>query len=146
MSSGGADNGREICDRLGLMYADTTVRSTLLPGLTLFPVSTSVSSAPTRASTLRRKGGMREERLLREWLLWWGLGGGPGEEQVERELAEPRLGREKRELDRWPFHWALQLSGWHRSAHCSCSSRSSQARGRELWEGWFCTRGRDVGR
>lgn len=67
-SSGGADNGR-VCGRLDLMYADTTVRSTVLLGFTLFPVSTSVSSAPIRASKLRRKGGMREELLLREWLL-----------------------------------------------------------------------------
>lgn len=69
MSSGGADNGRDVCGRLDFMYADTTVRSTLLPGFTLLPVSTSVSSAPIRASTLSRKGGMREELLLREWLL-----------------------------------------------------------------------------
>lgn len=69
MSSGGADNGREVCGRLDLTYADTTVRSTLLPGSTLFPVSTSVSSAPIRVSTLTRKGGMREELLFREWLL-----------------------------------------------------------------------------
>lgn len=69
MSSGGADNGRDVCGRLDFMYADTTVRSTLLPGFTLLPVSTSVSSAPIIASTLSRKGGMREELLLREWLL-----------------------------------------------------------------------------
>lgn len=69
MSSGGADNGRQVSGRLVWMYADTTERSTLLAGVTLFPVSTSVSSAPTRASTLSRKGGMREERLFRDWLL-----------------------------------------------------------------------------
>lgn len=69
MSSGGADKGREVCGRLDLMYADTTVRSTLLPGFTLSPVSTSVSSAPTRASTLSRKGGTSEALRLREWLL-----------------------------------------------------------------------------
>lgn len=70
MSSGGADSGRDVGGRLGLMYADTTERSTLPPGFTLVPVSTLVSSAPIRASTLRRKGGTREQLLLKEWLLW----------------------------------------------------------------------------
>lgn len=144
-SSGGADNGRDSCGRLDFMYADTTERSTLLPGLTLSPVSTSVSSAPIRASTLSRKGGTKDEPLLREWLLWLELGEGPGEEQVERELAEPRLGKEKRELDRWPLHWVLQVSGWCRSSHCSFSSGSSQARGSELWGCWWTLR-RDVTR
>lgn len=82
------------------MYADTTERSAQLPRFTLTPVSTSVSSAPTRASTLRRNGGTREGLLLREWLFVWGVEEGPGEEQLEWELAEPRLGSEKRELER----------------------------------------------
>lgn len=69
ISSDGADKCRYVCGRLDFMYADTTDRSTLLPGFTLSPVSTSVSSAPIRASTLSRKGGMREGLLWREWLL-----------------------------------------------------------------------------
>lgn len=127
-SSGGADNGRDVCSRLDFRYADTTERSTPLPGFTLFPVSTSVSSAPIRASTLRRNGGTRELLLCREWLLWWELEEGPGEEQVERKLAEPRLGRENMEVERWPLHWALRCS-----AQRSLSSPSSNA---EVWAPW----------
>ena len=63
MSSVGDNEGPGVRGRLDLMYADTTVRSTLLP------VSTSVSSAPTRVSTLSRKGGRREDVREREWLL-----------------------------------------------------------------------------
>lgn len=70
---------------------------------------------------------------------------GPGEEHVEREQAVPRLGKEKREPDRWPLHWLLQLSGWYCSAHCSFSSGSSQAREWELWGFWWTLR-RDVTR
>ena len=137
MSSGGADDGLQVCGRLDLMYADTTVKSTLLPAFTWSPVSTSVSSAPIRASTLSRKGGMREDLRFREWLLWWGLEEGPGEDEVERELPEPRLGREKREPEQWPLHWVLQLSWWWQWGHCSGSSGSSQASGRQPWEVWW---------
>lgn len=128
MSSGGADNGRDVCSRLDFRYADTTERSTPLPGFTLSPVSTSVSSAPINASTLSRNGGTRELLLWREWLLWWGLEVGPGEEQVERKLAEPRLGRENMEPDRWLLQWDLR---W--SAHRSPSSASSNTEARALW-------------
>ena len=64
-SSDGANKGQGVRGRLDVMYADTTDRSTLLS--TLLPVSTSVSSAPTRASTLSRKGGTREEVRESEW-------------------------------------------------------------------------------
>lgn len=75
LSSDGADNGREVRGRLGLMYADTTEMSTPRPESTLFsvstlsPVSTSVSSAPISASRFSRKGGIREELRVREQLL-----------------------------------------------------------------------------
>lgn len=135
MSSGGADDGRP-----DLRYAETTERSTLSSGLTLFPVSTSVSSAPMRASTLRRKGGMREEVRLKDWLLL----GGPGEGPRDWEQDEPRLGREKSELDRWLRRWFLQLSARRCSVQWSSSSGSSHAEGSELWEFW--TLGRDMDR
>lgn len=135
VSSGGADDGRP-----DLRYAETTERSMSASGLTLFPVSTSVSSAPMRASTLRRKGGMREEVRLKDWLLLGGPGEGPG----DWEQDEPRLGREKSEPDRWLWRWFLQPSARRCSVQWSSSSGSSQARGRELWEFW--TLGRDVDR
>lgn len=118
MSSGGADSGRGLSGKLDLMYADTTDRSTLLPGFTVSPVSTSVSSAPIRVSTFSRNGCTREGLLLREQLLGGSLEGGADEEQAEGEVAEPRLGREKWEPER------VLLHGEVLGCCCSCSSRS----------------------
>lgn len=132
-SRGGAERGRGGVGLRLLEYADTTDRSTMLPASTFIPVSTSVSSAPIRASTLRRKGGTREELREWEWLLWWvGLGEVPGEDPAERE-REPvnpaRLGRENRERVR-PVLQDLER------APISISS-SSQAKEREVCEAWL---------
>lgn len=68
------------------------------------------------------------ERLLEE---------GPGEEQVERKLAEPRLGREKTEVERLLLHWLLRCS-----AHHSLSSASAH----DPLRGLCCSLGWDPAR